>query len=142
MFRIIGGDGNQYGPVGADQVRQWIGEGRVNALTLVLAEGSSEWKTLGALPDFAAALSANHLPPVLLPVDLRKSRLVSGLLGIFIGGMGVHRFYLGYTAIGIVQLIVTIVTCGVGHIWGFVEGILILAGSTITTDAEGRSLKE
>jgi TM2 domain-containing membrane protein YozV len=142
MFRIIGGDGRQYGPASEDQLRQWIAEGRVNAQTLVLSDGSAEWKTLAGLPDFAAALSAANVPPVLLPVDLRKSKLVAGLLGIFIGGLGVHRFYLGYTAMGVAQIVVTFVTCGVGHIWGLVEGILILAGSSITTDADGRSLKE
>ena len=71
-----------------------------------------------------------------------KSRLTAGLLGIFLGGFGVHRFYLGYTTIGVLQILVTIATCGIGSLWGFVEGILILSGSTITTDAEGRPLRE
>jgi TM2 domain-containing membrane protein YozV len=67
-----------------------------------------------------------------------KSRLVAGLLGIFLGGFGVHRFYLGYTGIGVVQILVTIVTFGLGSVWGLIEGILILFGSTITTDSAGR----
>jgi TM2 domain-containing membrane protein YozV len=71
-----------------------------------------------------------------------KSRLVAGLLGIFLGGLGVHRFYLGYTGIGVTQIIVTIVTCGIGSIWGLIEGIMILANSGITTDAQGRPLRE
>jgi TM2 domain-containing membrane protein YozV len=66
---------------------------------------------------------------------------VAGLLGIFLGGFGVHRFYLGYVGIGIAQIAVTLVTCGVGHIWGLIEGILILTGN-INRDAQGRSLKE
>lgn len=73
---------------------------------------------------------------------LAKSRLVAGLLGIFLGGLGVHRFYLGYTGIGVTQIIVTIVTCGIGSIWGLIEGIMILANSGITTDAQGRPLRE
>ena len=72
-----------------------------------------------------------------------KSKVVAGLLGIFLGGFGVHRFYLGYTKIGVIQLIVTLVTCGVGSLWGFVEGILYLVGTNgFTTDAEGRPLKD
>ncbi len=71
-----------------------------------------------------------------------KSRLTAGLLGIFLGGFGVHRFYLGYTTIGVLQILVTIATCGLGSIWGLIEGILIISGSTITTDAEGRPLRE
>ncbi len=73
---------------------------------------------------------------------LAKSKLVAGLLGIFVGGLGIHRFYLGYTRIGVIQIVVTVVTCGIGAIWGFVEGILYLVGSSgYTTDADGRPLK-
>lgn len=71
-----------------------------------------------------------------------KSKVVAGVLGILLGGFGVHRFYLGYTTIGIVQIVVTVLTCGIGAVWGLVEGILILVGSTITTDAEGRPLAD
>lgn len=72
-----------------------------------------------------------------------KSRLAAGLLGIFLGGLGVHRFYLGYTSIGVVQLLVTLFTFGAGAIWGFVEGIMILAGAqTFRTDARGMPLRE
>lgn len=69
-----------------------------------------------------------------------KSKLVAGLLGIFLGGFGVHRFYLGYTQIGVIQIVVTVVTCGLGSLWGLVEGILILTGSGIKEDAQGRPL--
>ena len=72
-----------------------------------------------------------------------KSKLAAGLLGIFLGGFGVHRFYLGFTKIGIIQIVVTIFTCGIGSLWGFVEGILYLVGSNgYTTDASGRPLRE
>ena len=65
-----------------------------------------------------------------------KSKVTAGLLGIFLGGFGIHRFYLGYTTIGVIQIVVTIFTLGFGALWGFVEGILIFAGS-IRTDAAG-----
>ena len=72
-----------------------------------------------------------------------KSKIVAGLLGIFLGGFGVHRFYLGFTKIGVIQIIVTIVTCGIGSLWGFVEGILYLVGSgNYRTDATGRPLRD
>ncbi|MGA0980320.1 MAG: TM2 domain-containing protein, partial [Candidatus Nanopelagicales bacterium] len=70
-----------------------------------------------------------------------KSRLTAGLLGIFLGAFGVHRFYLGYTSIGVLQILVTIATFGIGGLWGFIEGILILSGSAIKTDADGRPLR-
>jgi uncharacterized protein DUF4190/uncharacterized protein DUF4339 len=54
MYKILGADGRQYGPVTAEQLRRWIIEGRANASTQTLAEGSHEWKRLGSLPEFAA----------------------------------------------------------------------------------------
>ncbi len=69
-----------------------------------------------------------------------KSNMAAGLLGIFLGGFGVHRFYLGYTGIGVAQIFVTLFTCGAGALWGFIEGILILTGSTIVADASGKPL--
>lgn len=71
-----------------------------------------------------------------------KSKMAAGLLGIFLGGFGVHNFYLGYTSKAVIQIVVTVVTCGIGSLWGFVEGILILCGTTITTDANGVALTD
>lgn len=72
-----------------------------------------------------------------------KSKIAAGLLGIFLGSLGVHNFYLGYTGKAIAQLLITLLTCGFGafvsSIWGLIEGILILTGS-INTDAQGNSL--
>jgi TM2 domain-containing membrane protein YozV len=77
-----------------------------------------------------------------------KSKIAAGLLGIFLGWLGVHRFYLGYNGIGIAQLVLGVlgfVTCGVtsliSFIWGLVDGIMILSGS-IATDANGRPLRD
>ncbi|ERJ13183.1 TM2 domain-containing protein [Haloplasma contractile] len=76
-----------------------------------------------------------------------KSKIAAGLLGILIGGLGIHNFYLGYTGKGIAQLLLTVVgwiiIIGplVAYVWGLVEGIQILTGS-IDRDADGRLLKE
>ena len=70
----------------------------------------------------------------------QKDKLVAGILGIIVGGLGIHRFYLGFVGIGIAQIIVTLITFGVGAIWGFIEGILILVQDD-WTDAQGRPLK-
>jgi len=63
MYRIIGADGNQYGPITADQVRQWIAEGRADSQTQVFIEGQTEWTTLGQIPEFAAALTTPAATP-------------------------------------------------------------------------------
>jgi len=77
-----------------------------------------------------------------------KSKLVAGLLGILLGAFGVHRFYLGYNTIAIIQLILGllgILTCGIttiaSAIWGLIDGIMILTGS-IRTDAKGQPLAD
>jgi TM2 domain-containing membrane protein YozV len=73
----------------------------------------------------------------------QKSRLVAGLLGVLLGGLGIHRFYLGYVGLGIAQIAVTLVTFGFGAIWGFIEGIMILVGAEMfRRDAKGVPLKE
>lgn len=58
MYKIIGADGKEYGPITTEQLRQWIAEGRANLQTRVLPEGAAEWKTVGELPEFAAAAPA------------------------------------------------------------------------------------
>ena len=142
-YHFIGSDGQKYGPVSVEQLRTWVAEGRANAQTLAQEEGSAEWKSLAQFPDFAPTLAAAQVPPVIWAADNRKSKLIAGLLGILLGGFGVHRFYLGYVAIGVAQILVTLVTFGLlGWLWGMIEGILILTNSTITTDADGRPLRE
>jgi TM2 domain-containing membrane protein YozV len=69
-----------------------------------------------------------------------KSKLVAGLLGIFLGGFGVGRFYMGDTKTGVLQLVVSLVTCGLGGIWGFIDGILILVNGGV--DGQGRPLRD
>jgi len=74
-----------------------------------------------------------------------KSKLVAGLLGIFLGGLGIHNFYLGYTGKAIAQLLITLLTCGTGgaisSIWGLIEGIMLITGS-IAVDGNGLPLKD
>lgn len=66
MYRIIGADGKAYGPVTAEQLQQWIREGRANAQTQTLVEGATEWKPLGVLPEFVSHF-APPVPPVIGP---------------------------------------------------------------------------
>ncbi|MCV7217910.1 TM2 domain-containing protein [Mycobacterium crocinum] len=72
-----------------------------------------------------------------------KSKVVAGLLqllGLF-GLVGIGRIYLGYTGLGIAQLLVGLVTCGIGAVvWGIVDGILILTDKV--RDPQGRPLRD
>ena len=97
-------------------------------------------------PETGRGYSQSYPPP---PNSELKSRLIAGLLGIFLGGLGIHNFYLGNTQKGVIQIIVSLAgglfTCGLAaigiSIWALVEAIMILSGS-INTDGYGRSLKE
>ncbi len=75
----------------------------------------------------------------------QKSKLTAGILGIFLGSVGIHNFYLGYVAKGVIQLLLTVCSCGmlsfVSGIWGLVEGIMLLTGG-ISTDGKGIPLKD
>lgn len=58
-----------------------------------------------------------------------SKRILVGILGIVLGGLGIHRFLLGDTSGGIIRIVITVVTCGVGSIIGLVEGIIYLTKS-------------
>jgi len=70
-----------------------------------------------------------------------RNRVTAGLLGIFLGWIGVHRFYLGYHGIGVLQIILTLCTAVAGF-WGLIEGILCLTGQHLTHDADGYPLRD
>jgi len=77
MYKIIGADGKEYGPITAEQLRQWIAEGRANAQTKAWSEDGSEWKTLMDFPEFADTLRAQGVvahrsPPKIGALDADK----------------------------------------------------------------------
>lgn len=70
MYKIIGGDSREYGPVTTDQIRQWFREGRANAQTRVQPAGSTDWKLLGEVTEFAdlfGAPATAAVPPPIAP---------------------------------------------------------------------------
>lgn len=151
-YYVIGGDGQQYGPESMATLVQWAREGRLVASTVLIEEASGRRVLAGDLPGLSqnlpkvaartyyvptATLNYAHDLPEGMPGH--RSRIVAGVLGILFGGFGVHRFYLGYIGIGLIQLILTAATCGVGHVWGFIEGVMCLTGGM--RDADGRSLR-
>jgi prepilin-type processing-associated H-X9-DG protein len=107
MYKVIGADGNEYGPVPAEQLRQWLREGRVNFQTKVRPDGQAEWQALGALPEFAAERAAIAVSPAVQPgaavapqtSGLAVASLVLGILGCF----GITA--LAGLALGIVSLV-------------------------------------
>jgi len=80
MFKVIGSDGKEYGPISGDQLRQWIQEGRAGASTQVRREGDADWAALHSLSEFADILQAppplsgggapGALPPVVRTIGM------------------------------------------------------------------------
>ena len=72
------------------------------------------------------------MPPGAKPAGAEK-KLAAGLCGILIGGLGIHKFVLGYNTEGLIMLLVTLLTCGLGaivtHTIGLIEGIMYLTKS-------------
>jgi len=148
MYKIVGVDGQQYGPVNAEEIRRWIADKRANAQTLVQAEGGPEWKPLISFSEFASELKA--VPPLIAPplsavASRASNKIPAGICGILLGSFGIHKFILGYTGAGLIMLLVTILTCGIAgvvlHIIGLIEGIIYLCKSDeefVRTYVDGR----
>jgi hypothetical protein len=93
MYKVMGTDGKEYGPVSAEVLREWIAQRRANGQTRVQAEGSAEWKALSELPEFTAALAnaprAVAPPPLVAPAAAPPQDKTSGMaiaslvLGVF-----------------------------------------------------------
>ena len=84
----------------------------------------------GAPPGYGTPPGYGPVPAYGPPGYAGKSKVAAGILALFLGGFGIHNFYLGYTGRALFQLLGTLLSCGVLalpiFIWSFVEGILIL----------------
>ncbi len=67
IYKIIGEDGKEYGPATAEQIRQWIAEGRAERRTPIFVDGAKDWNFVGLLPEFAAFFDASGTPPPITP---------------------------------------------------------------------------
>jgi hypothetical protein len=95
MYKIVGADQKEYGPITADQIRQWIAEGRANAQTLARLE-DGPWKPLSTFPEFTPELGSLPPPPLAsapptlglgTPVVARKNNGLA-LTGLILGVLG------------------------------------------------------
>ena len=109
MYKIIGADQKEYGPIPADQLRQWIAQGRVNAQTQVLAEGAAEWRALGTYPEFADALAAGAPGRAPIPMQAQPNRetAAQAVKGPAIG-------LIVAAGVGLLMVVVNVITVLVG----------------------------
>lgn len=133
MYKIIGSDGRQYGPVSADQIRIWLKENRLNAQTLLQPEGVVDWQPVSAMPEFSGDLKS--APPLAAPppADVAakaSNKIAAGVCALLLGSFGIHKFLLGYTGAGVIMLLATLLTCGLAavvvHVIAIIEGIIYL----------------
>src|SRR5256885_15556200 len=83
-YKIIGGDGKEYGPIDSAQMRQWISEGRLSAQSLAQAEGGAGWQPLSNFPEFSLQQSAAYVALEKPPVSIK----VFGIINIIFGSFG------------------------------------------------------
>lgn len=118
VYRIIGADGKQYGPVPVEELRKWVAEGRATAATLAAAEGSTEWKSLGSLPEFSLWFTTSpqqRVPPPPVSTGLPSGRKTNG-------------FAISSLVMGIVS--VTVALCCYGfpfNLLGVIFGVIALS---------------
>lgn len=138
MFTIIGADGKAYGPVTAEQVRQWMAENRLNRDMKVRREGTAEWLRIGDLPEFAAPVPP-PAPPAATPPSAPAGAENSGATGVAYAGAPVQPtasaaatpaaperiVFTGewseYFRIWIINVLLTIVTLGIYAAWAKVR---------------------
>ncbi len=80
MYTIIGGDGREYGPVSADQVRGWIAGGRANLDTKIKEAGTEAWKRVADFPELSGA-PTGFVPASAPPLSSPASAPVGGVAG-------------------------------------------------------------
>jgi hypothetical protein len=126
-YKVIGIDGKTYGPTTAEQIRQWIVQGRVEGQTPVFVEGASEWTFIGLLPEFAKFFPGTTPPVIAAPkLDVAKPTKTNGFA----------------TAGFICGIISVCCCCGCPfNIFGLIFSLIALAqiGSSVEKQ-EGRSL--
>ncbi len=137
-------DGQQYGPMSHEELRLSLQQKRVSATDMFWKQGLPAWVPLAEIPELSDLLGiippeAVHLPP--LPQkpraqsELLGKKIVAGILGIVLGGLGIHKFVLGYTKEGLIMLLVSMFGCLliipsiVMGVIGMVEGIMYLCAT-------------
>ncbi len=128
------------GPVDEATIRSLISGGVISIDTLVWTEGMPSWVALQQT-SLAAGLPVPPPSPAAFQAAANanaKDRVAYVLLAVLLG-CGIHNFYAGYSTKGIIQLLVSILTCGIG--WVFMWIWAIIEACTVTKDANGVAFK-
>ena len=113
MYYIQGADQKQYGPVSAEQLRQWIAENRLNRTSPCRAESDADWRTVGDYPEFA---------------DLFVSQVPSGFPSASIPDSSAAASVSGATDLVRPVAIAVMITGGIGILMSLIGLIAHFAG--------------
>jgi TM2 domain-containing membrane protein YozV len=127
----------QQGPFTVEQLRS-LG---LRPDTLVWGEGMPQWQPANLVGELQPLLAMPGVPMQGSPIqysapaamsisDAGSKKILAGIFAILMGGLGIHKFILGYVGAGLLMLLLTLLTCGLaGHIIGIIEGIIYLTKS-------------
>lgn len=136
MYKIIGADQKEYGPITAEQMQQWILEGRINSQTLVWSEESGNWKPLFTYPELAAKLPAGApqgVPPASASAaggrrDIALEKVNGPSIGLMV--VAIVGFLTILATVLLSFLDIAITSSGIGQS-GDAEGVLQLMSGTV-----------
>lgn len=127
--------GKTVGPMTAEQLAAYS----LNAHSQVWHEGMADWMQAYNFPELMEIIARTNpphyapgYPPYNAQADINttgKDHVVAGLLAIFLGGLGIHYFYIGKTTAGILCILLTLVTLTIWSIISFIQGIVMLTQS-------------
>ena len=136
-YKIIGGDGKEYGPVSLNQLKTWIGEGRIDGEIQVMRSDQSNWGPAASLPELGLGASPDTPPsapapaPPAAPVSPTPATPVSPTPATPPAGPSVDQLRLANTArsgagwfywIAGLSVVNSIATLS-GSSWGFIIGL-------------------
>ena len=118
MYKIIGADGREYGPITADQLRNWIAEGRATPETRVRAEGAAQWKLLTEYLEFAPALARVlpsrpapgliYISPTLRTNSMALAAMLMGILSMTCGVCCCCCYGLPFNVLGVIFALIAL----------------------------------
>jgi TM2 domain-containing membrane protein YozV len=138
---MVNDRGSQHGPHSQSELASFVAAGTISPMAMAWRQGLPQWIPLSSIvqmPGYAPTGPAPHLGYQPFPAAASSNRVTAGIFGILLGGLGIHKFILGYPGAGIAMLLVTVLTCGWGGsgwggivmgVIGLVEGIIYLTKS-------------
>lgn len=115
-------NGQTVGPMSKEQLSAYP----VTPQTMVSADGG-DWRPLYSYPELMEVCNRNGSEGIAASDDSKKT--VCGVLAILIGGLGLQYFLIGKTTAGIINIVLSLCTCGLWGIVNLIQGIMILCMS-------------